>query len=121
MKGVVQGREAVVTLTVHTGDRSIQRIEFVVDTAFDGFFMLPEAEVASLALPFDHITLLEVADGEVVPAAVHIAEILWHSHVEETEVIASGRSNLVGMSRLAGNSIYIEAVEGGELSIDQLE
>ena len=66
------------------------------------------------------MTLTELADGNLVPAPVHLATVQWMAEMREVEVIAFGKSALIGMSALAGHVLYIEVIENGAVTVQPL-
>lgn len=118
--GTVQNRRATVALTFHTQSGPDIGIDFVVDTAFQGYLTLPVRAVSALNLPFWQSIPANLADGNLVSVDVHVATIMWHGIDYQAEVLAMGNRPLLGVALLDGNLLTISYEEGGMVSITPL-
>lgn len=95
-------------------------VEFILDTAFEGELALP----ASLAHQLDGSVFIprtvRLADGSLSSTAFRRIVLDWNDEPRPTEVLVLEGSPLLGMLILEGNSLYVEAHEGGEVVIEPL-
>jgi clan AA aspartic protease len=95
------------------------KIDFVIDTGFEGTLTLPPSAVAEMQLPFDRYLRANLADDSEVLVAVHRASIRWHGKVLDVSVLAMGKRPLLGTSLLDGNDLSIRFADGGPVSVEQ--
>jgi clan AA aspartic protease len=117
---VVEGREALIPLTLLGPNGNRVRIEAVVDTGFTGHLVLPPAVAAGLNLPLRGSRDSFLADGSVVSLDAYRVGVEWEDRVRVVPGLAAEGGPLVGMSLLRGNELRIEAVDGGEVVIRAL-
>jgi clan AA aspartic protease len=96
------------------------KIEFVVDTGFEGFLTLPPPAVAALGLPYLHDLSAKLADDNSIRVDVRSATIVWDGEEYEVTVLALGQRPLLGTSLLDGNEACIQFTDGGLVTIDRL-
>jgi len=121
ISGVVDARrEALVSLPVRGPGRQEQIVQAVIDTGFTGFLTLPSSLVEALRLPRIGRSRALLASGQEVLLDLHEAAILWDGRWLTVEVDSVDAEALVGMSLLAGYSLYLEAVAGGRVTIELL-
>ncbi len=111
------GREALIFLTV-LGVRE-REVEAVVDTGFTEYLTLPGDLIRDLSLPLRGYGEVMLADGSVVEVGIYRAQVLWHGKQRGIEVQESEGGPLVGMGLLQGGSLYVEAVPGGRVVIEE--
>jgi clan AA aspartic protease len=118
--GKVRNREAIIDIEVSTPARSPQQIEAVIDTGYNGHLTLPDHLVASLQLPFAGHRRGTLADGSVVLLDVFMATVIWHGQSKDILVSQAKGAPLVGMALLNGSRLTIDALDGGDVTIEEL-
>jgi clan AA aspartic protease len=117
---VVDGREAVIPLSVRgANDREIL-VEAMLDTGFTDFLLLPVALIASLGLPFAGSIRAALADGSEVPFDVYSGTVIWDSQERPVTVLGSDGYPLVGMAMLAGYRVTRDVEDNGAVLIEAL-
>jgi clan AA aspartic protease len=84
LKGKVFGRQPRIEVPLVMLDQRHLSIEFVIDTGFDGYLMLPADAVKALKLPFLYRLDANLADDRRKSTPVHRARIIWNG--TETDV-----------------------------------
>ena len=120
MTGTVVGRQARMEVLFLLIGRPDMRIEFVIDTGFEGFLTLPPAAVAALGLPFVRSLIANLADGSAIRTDVHEATVRWHGGIRTVDVLSLGTRPLLGTLLLDGSEAWIQFVDGGHLTVDPL-
>lgn len=83
-------------------------VEFVVDTGFNGEFMLPANLVEALGFEFTMVIKAELADGSIVDTAVYSGIIEWFGSEREVEVMTSESSDaLLGTEMLRDATLFL--------------
>jgi len=119
--GVVNGNlEAVVRLLVRGPGGQEQKSEAVIDTGFNGFLTLSPALVGCLGLPHIGQSRALLANGQEEILDLYEVSLLWDGQWRTVETDAADTDALVGMSLLYRYSVYVEAVEGGQVVIATL-
>ena len=122
MQGVVnQIREATISLVVGNANRQNQLINAVIDTGYTGFLSLPHEIIFNLNLPWTGIDRGTLGDGSEVTFEVYAATIIWDGQYQNIPINEAEADPLVGMSLLYGYDLYIQAVEGGIITIKAIE
>jgi clan AA aspartic protease len=117
---VTPRHEAMVTLEVCGPGGHAQQVEALIDTGFDGFLTLPTAAIRAFALPFLDIQEAILADGSSAFCNTYQATVLWDGQPRVVEVQAVEGIPLLGMAMLAGNTLTIQVVDGGRVTIEAL-
>jgi clan AA aspartic protease len=107
-----------VEITIRLPNPPAIRIEFVLDTGFEGDLTLPPAAVAALALPFRQDIIARLADGSPVRVDVYRATIVWDGADRNVTVLALGGRPLLGTALLDGSETCIQFADGGLVRID---
>lgn len=122
MQGLVnQSREATISLVVGNANRQNQLINAVIDTGYTGFLSLPREIIFNLNLPWTGIDRGTLGDGSEVTFEVYAATIIWDGQYQNIPINEAETDPLVGMSLLYGYDLYIQAVEGGIITIKAIE
>lgn len=118
IEGIVnQYREPTLDLTVRGPVGDEVRLEFVIDTGFDGAVMLHSAVAAALRLPHighEHVML---ADGSEVQFDVSEALLWWDGTYRLVTVDVADTVSHIGMELIAGHELYIHAIPDGRVQI----
>jgi clan AA aspartic protease len=119
--GTITNNEALIALHVRGADQTERQIEAVIDTGYNGYLTLPGHMVSSLQLSFAGHRRGTLADGSVTVLDVYMATVVWHGQEREVLVSRTAGTPLVGMSLLQGSRMTINVVEGGDVTIYELE
>lgn len=120
IRGHVENRHALLSLTIHLSNRPDISVEFVVDTGFTDALCLPAPAVAALGLPYRFDFPASLADGSKVLLPVHEAEVFWEGAYRRVHVLATGNRPLIGVALLEGKELVVQFTEGGLVSVDDL-
>lgn len=119
--GVVNGDlEAVIRFKVRGYGGQVQEITAVIDTGFNGFLTLSPLLVRQLNLPHIGQSRALMANGQQVLVDLYEVSTLWDGQWRAVEADAAEADALMGMALLHRHSVYIEAVEGGTVTITAL-
>ena len=119
--GIVNSNlEATVRLLVRGLGGQEQEIDTVIDTGFNGFLTLPPALVRQLNLPHLVQTRALLANGREEILDLYEVTLLWDGQWRTVEADAADTDALVGMSLFYRHSVYVEAIEGGQVRIEAL-
>jgi clan AA aspartic protease len=103
---VNSAREPVVALRTAPNNR---KISVIIDTGFSGALCLSPEIIDRMG--FEHIgrEAYILADGRIVHADIHRAEILWFNRKRSVEVIAlENRQGLLGTQMLEGCRLIVQ-------------
>ncbi len=118
ISGVVNSDlEATVRLRIRGPGGQEQEIDAVIDTGFNGFLTLSPALVRQLSLTHLGQSRALLANGQEELLDLYEVTLLWDGQWRTEEADAADTDALVGMSLLYRYSVYIEAVEGGQVVI----
>ena len=117
IQGRMDGLQAVVDITFRLPQRPDVKIEFVIDTGFEGALTLPPAAVEALGLPFLQEMNANLANDISVRTDVHVATIVWNEREVDVTVLAMGRRPLLGTALLEGSEFKAQFVDGGLVEI----
>jgi len=118
--GIVQGREALIRLTVRGSRGHHQDIEAVVDSGYTGWLTLPPTLVAALQLRWRTFGRGILADGSVSSFDVYHARIFWDGRVRSVYVDEFDATPLVGMALLRGFEYKMQVRARGKVTIKRL-
>jgi clan AA aspartic protease len=116
--GSVANSEAMVEVEVSNFEGNSRRIEFVVDTGYNGDLTLPAAVIASLDLPSAGPRRARLADGGEIILQSFAAVIDWHGNSMRVVASQSEGKALLGMALLANCRLTIDVVDRGKVSIE---
>src|SRR2546423_508349 len=120
IRGIVTPqREAIIRLRIFGPAGLDEEVEAVVDTGFNDFLALPTGQIRAMNLPFAAPLLATLADGRVVETDCHRAAVVWDDQRREVLVVACDGGPLVGMSLPYGYNLYLEAMDGGLVTIER--
>ncbi len=117
MNGYVSGQQPCLDVVLLLQGRQI-KIQFVVDTGFDGALTLPAQAIAALNLSFYQRISANLADDSNFMVDVYRATILWHGQTLDVAVLAMGQRPLLGTSLLNGSDLHIHFEDGGPLTLN---
>lgn len=113
--------EAKIPLALFSTEKEVVQIEAVVDTGFTGFLTLPSGMISELDLEWMGREQAILGDGSATILDVFIGKIPWEGEMRVVEVIGSESVPLAGMGLLSGQSLEIDVIEGGRVSIRRLQ
>jgi clan AA aspartic protease len=120
--GVVsRNREATISLVIVNESRQTKLITAVIDTGYTGFLSLPKEIIAELDLSWTGIDRGTLGDGSEVTFEVYAAKVIWDGEYRDIPINEAETDPLVGISLLYGYDLHIQTVEGGSVTIKQLE
>lgn len=120
INGNVRNREAIIELEVTDAGQSVQQVEAVIDTGYNGNLTLPYDLVTALKLPFAGHRRGTLADGSVTRLDVYLASVVWHGRQKDVLISQAAGTPLIGMSLLAGSCLKMNVIDGGDVSIEEL-
>lgn len=113
-------RQPMVEFAVRGPTGRSERVEFIVDTGFDGELTLHSAVVAELQLPSIGVARAILADGRETVFQVCEASVVWDNAHRTVVVDVSDTVALVGTALLAGSALWLEMIPGGAVQITPL-
>jgi clan AA aspartic protease len=120
--GVVsRNREATISLVIVNESRQTKLITAVIDTGYTGFLSLPGEIITELNLSWTGIDRGTLGDGSEVTFEVYAAKVIWDGEYRDIPINEAETDPLVGISLLYGYDLHIQTVEGGSVTIKQLE
>ena len=117
---VIDGRGAVLPLSIRGPGGSNIDVNAVIDTEFSGCMTLPTPLATALGLVTKTGGTLVLADGTPRDSDLCIAEVLWDGAWHSITAWALGDEVLIGMNMLDGFRMVIDAVAGGAVEISPL-
>lgn len=118
--GTVRGREPIIPLRVSDSGPTSQQVEAAIDTGYNGFLTLSESLITALQLTFAGHRRGTLADGTVARLEVYLGTVNWHGQPKDVLVAQTVGIPLAGMSLLDGSRVTIDAVDGGDVTIETL-
>ena len=98
--------------------RGALKVEFIVDTGFDGEIAVPTPILSELDTTLYAYFPITLADRRKQQAPHYEMELDWNEEARLTEVIVLEGNPLLGCRLLEGCSVNIDMVEGGEVIIE---
>jgi clan AA aspartic protease len=121
ISGVVNSNlEATVRLWLRGPGGQEQEIDAVIDTGFNGFLTVSPVLVRQLGLTHLGQSRALLANGQEELLDLYEVTLLGDGQWQTVETDAAATDALVGMALLYRYSVYIEAVEGGQVAIAAL-
>ena len=118
--GSVQGREALVHLTIRGFHGRHQEIEAVVDSGYTGWLTLPPTYIAALNLRWRTFGRGILADGSVSAFDVYQANVVWDGRVRSVFVDEFDATPFVRMALLRGYEYKMQVRARGKVTIKRL-
>jgi clan AA aspartic protease len=112
--------EGTIELEVNDSSDSLQQVEAVIDTGFNGYLTLPNHVIGLLNLPTAGNRIATLGDGSAVIFDAFLATVSWHGRDREVLVLGAEGGAVVGMSLLQGSRLSMEVVEDGDVAIEEL-
>ena len=102
------------------GEGQPRSLEVVLDTGFTGYLTLPSESISQLGLPSVGQRTFELANGELFDFRVYLGSLSWHGRPSDVLVLQSDSVPLLGMALLWGSRITMDALNEGEVTIEEL-
>ena len=118
--GIVQGREALIRLTIRGFRGRHQEVEAVVDSGYTGWLKLPPTSIAALNLRWQTFGRGILADGSVSAFDVYQAKVAWDGRVRSVFVDEFDATPLIGMALLRGYEYKMQVRARGKVTIKRL-
>ena len=116
--GSINGdREAVLPIAVYGAIRT-QKFEAVIDTGFNGYLTLSNAEIAGLNLSFHSQTMVMLGDGSTIDLREFEAVLDWNGQARDVLVLEAEGGPLIGMALLYGFDVWLRVLDGSHVKID---
>ena len=120
IEGIYNDKEAVIDLTVRGPTGQEVRLDFVVDTGFNGDLTLHSSIAAALHLPVVGVERAMLADGSMIWFPVSRALLHWNGSLRRVTVGVADTVSHVGMQVLEGHELRIAAIPNGRVAISAL-
>jgi clan AA aspartic protease len=85
-------RKAIVPVVFRLLGQPDFSLNFVVDTAFNGYLTLPVQAVSAMNLPLHSSTPIKLADGSESLTAIHLATVVWDGIEKVVLIMENSRS-----------------------------
>ncbi len=115
----VSGLGAFVKLTICTPTGQELEIEALIDTGFTGYLCMPPAMISDLGLSHKGKSQVRLADGRGEAVDYYRATVIWDDQQRAVHVYKM-HDSIVGMSLIRGYELKVEAVVGGNVTINRL-
>jgi clan AA aspartic protease len=119
MHGHVRDYLPRIVLTL-PGIQGPMRIEFIIDTGFDGDLALPTSLVRQLDVTFSADRIIRLADGTMQRRPCFSIPLEWNEEIRETEITVLENAPLLGAVLMDGFLLQIEMTNNGEVTLDLL-
>ena len=121
IRGKVSGnQQALIAVDIMDGDGRPRSVEVVLDTGFTGYLTLPSQSINQLGLPSVGQRTFELANGELFDFQVYLGSLSWHGRPSDVLVLQSDSVPLLGMALLWGSRVTMDALNDGEVAIEEL-
>lgn len=118
--GIVQGREALIRLTIRGFRGRQEEIKAVVDSGYTGWLTLPPPIIAALKLRWQSFGSGILADGSVSFFDIYQAKVMWDGRIRPVFVDEFDATPLVGMALLRGFEYRMQVRYRGQVTIQRL-
>ncbi len=121
MQGRVnQSCEAMLSIVIKNSAIT-QLVDAVIDTGFSGFLTLPSDTISTLGLSWQGRDIATLGDGTSCTFEVYIGLVIWDGQYREIYINESETVPLIGMRLLRGYDLRIQTIEGGIVTIEEIE
>lgn len=118
--GIFLGGQAILPLQIQDASGRWHEYEFVLDTGFTEFLVLPPTIVSAHELGWQNRTLVRLAGGVSIEADVYEVVVLWNGEPRTVPVYALEGEPLIGMLFLQGNEVRIQVDDGGLVAVEPI-
>ena len=119
MRGNVNSAKHPMILLKLSGlDGRSETVAALIDTGYDGNLTVTPEIAEKLAFPFREMRSFELGSGQIKDFPIHDARIEWDGKIiDSLSTIVTEGGVLIGMSLLEGYTLFIDAIDGGEVRI----
>ena len=117
---VTPDKEARVKLRVRGPGGLEQEVSAVLDTGYTEYLTLPPVIISALGLSYQYSVPMFLADGQSIRVRVFDAAITWYGQERSIPVQETDGDSLLGFSLLYGLRLLLDAVDGGDVIVDDL-
>ena len=93
-------------------------VQAVLDTGFTGYLVLPTDTIRQLALRQEDTEEVSLGDGSITLFSVHEVIVVWDDEPRNVTALGADGDILIGVQLLRGSVTVLEAVDGGEITIE---
>ena len=108
---------AYVQCSVLSSSGTVQEIEALLDTGFNGSLALSPEQIAALGLKQQSKTTVVLASGERRNVPTYRATIQFGGQ-EQAVLVAEAGESLIGMALLWGHDLHIQCEAGGSVTVE---
>lgn len=112
-------KQAVITLEFIDANGQREAVPATIDTGFDGFLTISPDLAARLQMPYLETRAYELGDGNRVDFSINLATVDWDGNIRDVEALVTNGGVLIGMAMLTGYTLFIDAIDGGEVRIER--
>ena len=120
IEGEYRRRFPRVTLSLPDADGDLVDVEFIVDTGFEGYLTLPVRVLQRLDATSSGTQTSMMADGSFRSAPLYEMTIDWLDATASVEALVLEGNPLLGTALLENCRLTIDAIEGGEVTIEEM-
>lgn len=121
IRGKVTGNKtALIRFGIMDSYGRLSPLEAILDTGFTGDLSLPLSAIHRLGLSALGQRAFTLADGTRSAMNAFSASVFWHESPRRVVVIQSEDEPLAGMGLLWGSRISLDALDGGNVTIEQI-
>lgn len=117
---VKETREAIVSLRLRGTNGLEIVVDGVLDTGFSESLALPEDLIVALSLVRIGLDEMILADGSRVVFPLYEGVVIWNSQERLVSIHSAEGSPLIGMGLLYDHLLTLQAVNGGQVTIERL-
>ena len=111
-------KQAVISLELHGPHGQIETVDTVIDTGYNGDLTVTPDIASRLQFPFRETRTYELGSGELLDFPIHNATVIWDGQTQIIATVVTDGGILVGVSLLTGYTLFIDAIDGGEVRIE---
>ena len=113
-------QQALINVDFMDGEGRPRPLEVILDTGFTGYLSLPRESINQLGLSSVGQRTFELANGELFEFQVYLGSVSWHGRPSDVLILESDSVPLLGMTLLWGSRVTMDALDGGEVTIEEL-
>lgn len=117
---VTENKTVLIRFGIMDADGSLLAMEAILDTGFTGDLSLPLGVIHRLGLSALGQRAFILADGTRSAMNAFSANVFWHESPRRVVVIHAEDEPLVGMGLLWGSHVSLDALDGGDVVIEQI-
>lgn len=117
---VTSNKEALVKLSIFGSHGKKQEVSAVLDTGYTEYLTLPPAIIAELGLSYQYSLPMYLADGNPIRVRVFDGVVHWNGQEISIPVQETDGDVLLGMSLLYGLRLYVDVVDGGDVTVNRI-